>query len=214
MMPEVRSFSKFFPAVVLVNLLFTGLIFAQDAKPAQFYDVQVSKDEIYSYSNLKFVGDYAAFESPKGFAALGRTDAGVTVLIIVGEGTIGIEAPEAAQAKFKTVFGSHPLRTTFKTLYMRLNPKEFDEIFSKQLQNKAADEGALAAAKQVFDERFIASWHAGSKAMLPPYKTHVIELTTADHGLVGTEEGYWLTLRKYSPYGSVYPRDFVNPKQK
>ena len=214
MMPEERSSARFSPAVVLVMLLSAGLVVAQDPKPVQFYDVQVSKDEIYNYSNLKFVGDYAAFESPKGFAALGRTEAGVTVLIILGEGTIGIEAPEAAQAKFKTVFGSHPLRTTFKSLYMRLHPKEFDEIFSKQLQNKAADEGALAAAKQLFDERFIASWHAGNRALLPPYKTHVIELNTAEHGLVGTEEGYWLTLRKYSPYGSVYPRDFVNPKQK
>ncbi len=214
MMPEVR-FLSFFPlAVALVILLSLGPAGAQDDKPAQFYDVQVSKDEIYSYSNLKFTGDYATFESPKGFAALGRTEAGVTVLIVVGDGTLNIEAPEAVREKFKTVFAAYPLKIAFKTLYMRLHPKEFDEVLSKQVQNKAADENAFAAAKQMFDERFVASWHAGSKALLPPYKTHVIECNTAEYGLVGTEEGYWLTLRKYSPYGSVYPRDFVNPKQK
>ncbi len=214
MMPELRYFTYRSPAVALVILLSLGLLGAQDTKPAQFYDVQVSKDEIYSYSNLKFTGDFARFESPKGFAALGRTEAGVTVLMVLGEGTINIEAPEAVQEKFKTVFGAYPLRIAFKTLYMRLHPKEFDEAFSMQLQNKVADEAAFTAAKQLFDERFINSWHAGPKAMLPPYKTRVIELNTTEHGLVGTEEGYWLTLRKYSPYGSVYPRDFINPKQK
>ena len=106
------------------------------------------------------------------------------------------------------------MKAAFKALYMRLHPKEFDEVFNKQLQNKVADEAAFTAAKQLFDERFNASWHAGARAMLPPYKTRVLDFQTTDHGLVCTEEGYWLTLRKYSPYGSVYPRDFINPKQK
>lgn len=214
MVPEQRYFAYHSLAVALLILLPLGLLGAQEPKASQFYDVQVSKDEIYSYSGLKFTGDYTRFESPKGFAALGRTEAGVTVLMVLGDGTATIEAPEAVQEKFKTVLGAYPLRIAFKTLYMRLHPKEFDETLSKQLQTKVADEAALTAAKQLFDERFIASWHAGAKAMLPPYKTRVIEFHTTDHGLVGTEEGYWLTLRKYSPYGSIYPRDFVNPKQK
>ncbi len=213
-MPGLRCIAHCSPAVALIILLSLGLLCAQESKPSQFYDVQIVKEEIYSYSDLKFTGDYARFESPKGFAALGRTEAGVTVVIILGDGTANIEAPEAVQDKFKTVFGNHPLRIAFKTLYMRLHPKEFEETFGKQFQNKVADDGALAAAKQLFDERFIASWHAGAKALLPPYKTRVIEFRTTEHGLIGAEEGYWLTLRKYSPYGSVYPRDFVNPKQK
>jgi hypothetical protein len=214
MMPDIAALSLRSKASVLVLLLSLGLLGAQDTKPAQFYDVQVSKDEIYSYTNLKFSGDFAAFESPKGFAVLGRTEAGVTILMVIGEGVAEIQAPEAVQEKFKTVFGGHPLKSAFKMLYMRLHPKEYEEVFVKQLQTKVADEGAFTAAKQLFDERFINSYHAGAKALLPPYKTRVIEIQTADHGLVGTEEGYWLTLRKYSPYGSVYPRDFVNPKQK
>jgi hypothetical protein len=214
MMPDFGSLKLYFKIAVLVMLCSLGLLLAQEPKPAQFYDVQVSKDEIYSYNNLKFTGDFASFESPKGIVALGRTEAGVTVLIVIGEGTADIVAPEAAQEKFKTVFGAYPLKATFKTIYMRLHPKEYEEAFGKQLLTKVTDEGALTAAKQLFDERFNGSYHAGQKALLPPYKTRVMEFNTANLGLIGTEEGYWLTLRRYSPYGSVYPKDFINPKQK
>ncbi len=202
-------------AAALVVLFSLGVLLAQEQTTGKFYDVQVSKDEIYSYSNLKFSGDFAAFESPKGFLALGRTEAGVTVVMILGDGTASIEAPDAVQEKFKTVFGGYPLKTAFKTIYMRLNPKEYEEVFGKLTMAKVADDGAFTAAKQIFDDRFIASYHAGTKALLPPYKTRVIEFNTPDHGLVWTEEGYWLILRRYSPsFATVYPRDFVNPKQK
>lgn len=214
MMPETGSFVLHSKVGVLVFMFSLGLLLAQEPQPAQFFDVQVSKDEIYSYTNLKFSGDFTKFESSKGFVALGRTTAGVTILMVLGEGTANIEAPEAVQEKFKTVFGTYPLKAAFKTLYMRLNPKEFEEVFGKEPLTKVADEGAFTAAKQLFEERFINSWHAGPKAMLPPYKTRVMEFNTADFGLVATEEWYYLTLRRYSPYGSIYPKDFVNPKQK
>jgi len=199
---------------VMITLLSSSLLLARQPQAAKFYDVQVSKDEIYSYSNLKFQGDYTSFESPKGFLALCRTEEGVTVLMVLGEGSVTIEAPEPVQDKFKTVFGSHPLKTSFKTVYMRLHPKDYEEVFGKMQLTKAANEDAFTAAKQLFDECFLRSYHAGPKAMLPPVKTRVMEFSTADFGITATEEGYWLTLRKYSPYGSVYPKDFVNPRQK
>ncbi len=214
MMPDIHSYFHRIRIVAGVILFSSALLSAQDSKEAQFYDIRISKDEIYAYSNLKFAGDYARFESARGFAALGRTNAGVTVLVIVGDGTMSIEAPDAVQEKFKTAFGTHPLKVAFKSLYMRIHPKEFDEVFGKQIQNKAADENSFTVAQALFDERFAGSWHAGSQAMLPPYKTRVIEITTPEHGRIATEEGYWLTLRKYTPYSSVYPRDFINPKQK
>lgn len=191
-----------------------GLLLAQEPSTSTFYDVQLTKDEVYSYTNLKFAGDYASFESPRGMLVLGRTGAGVTVVMILGQGSFTLEAPEAVQEKFTTVFGAYPLKSNFKNLYIRLHPKEFEEAFAKQSLTKVADEGAFNSAKEMFDERFALSYHAGSKALLPPYKTRVLEFTTAEHGLISTQEGYWLILRKYSPYGSVYPSNFVNPKQK
>ncbi len=214
MRPDILSFLRRSAVVTVAMVLIPVLLCPQEAKQAQFYDVQISKDEIYAYTSLKFAGDYARFESAKGFAALGRTEAGVTLMVVVGDGTLTVEAPDAALEKFKTVFGAHPLRIAFKTLYMRLHPKEFDDTLAAQLKTKAVDENTLTTAKALFDERFAASWHAGAKAMLPPVKTRVIEIRTTEHGLIATEEGYWLTLRKYTPYASIYPRDFVNPKQK
>ncbi len=201
-------------ATILGFLLLPALLPAQDPQPSKFYDIQISKDEIYSYTNLKFTGDYTTFDSPKGFLALGKTEEGITIVMILGEGTVSIEAPEAVQEKFKTVFAGYPLRTAFKSIYMRLHPKEYAEIFGKQSLSKAGDDNLYASAKQLFDDSFMRSYHAGAKAIFPPYKTRVIEFNTAGLGLVTTEEGYWLYLRRYAPYGSVYPRDFVNPKQK
>ncbi len=191
------------------------LLLPADQQPAgKFYDIEVSKNEIYSYENLKYTGDYASFESAKGFLALGRTADGVTILMVLGEGSATIEAPEEAQEKFKEVFGAHPLSTAFKTLYMRMNPKEYEEAFGGQSIVKAENTGAFTAAKKLFDDSFMRSYHAGEKAIFPSYRTRVLEFVTSDFGLVAMEEGYWLTLRRYSPYGSVYPRDFINPKRK
>jgi len=195
-------------------LLSYGLVFAQEQPKTSFYDVQISKDEIYKYTSLKFTGDYTSFESPSGYIALGQTEAGVTVVIILGEGTASIAAPEAGQEKFKTVFGNYPLKAAFKSIYMRLHPKEYDEVFGKQQLVKSPDDGALAKAKELYDQRFLTSYHAGPKAILPPYKTRVIDFDTAELGQVTNEEGYWLILRKLSPYGSVYPSRFINPTQR
>jgi hypothetical protein len=200
--------------IVAALLLFSGPLLAQEQPKTSFYDVAISKDEIYKYTNLKFTGDYTSFESPSGYLALGRTEAGVTVVILLGEGTAKIEAPEIGQEKFKTVFGSYPLKTTFKSIYIRLHPKEYEELFSKQQLTPAPDESVLAKAKDIYDQRFLASYHAGPKAIFPPYKTRVLDFDTPDIGQITNEEGYWLILRRISPYGSIYPSRYINPKQK
>ncbi len=179
-----------------------------------FYDVQLTKDEIYSYTNLSFKGDYISFESPSGSLALGRTEAGVTVVVVLGAGTVNIEAAEAGQEKFKSVFGKYPLKTTFKSVYIRIHPKEFDATLGKLALTKTGDEAALAKAKELFDLKFLGSYHAGPRAILPPEKTRVFDFDTEEFGQIHNEEGYWLRLRRISPYGSIYPANFVNPKQR
>jgi hypothetical protein len=189
-------------------------MFPQEQTHAGFLDVQISKNELYSYKGLRYVGDYLSFESPSGVIALGRTTAGVTVVIIVGEGSVSIEAPDVVQEKFKKVMGGHPLKTGFNSVYLRLHPKEYEAAFGSQELTKASDAAALKKAEEIFEQRFLTSYHAGSKALLPPARTHVLDIETTDLGMVTTEEGYWITLRRLSPYGSVYPASFVNPKRK
>ncbi len=199
----------------LVGFFLSGaLLLAQEQPKTNFYDVQVSKEEIYKFTNLKFRGDYTSFESPSGFLALGKTEAGVTIVILLGDGTVSIEAPEASQEKFKTVFGSYPLRTSFKSVYMRLNPQEYEETLGKLPLTKSPDDNLLARAKEIFDLRFLASYHAGPKAIFPPHKTRVMDFEVPEIGQIINEEGYWLILRRVSPYASIYPSRFVNPKQR
>ncbi len=214
MMPSIASLIGTL-AAGLSLLVPAGVQVAQEAPTqANFFEVQLGKEEVYKYQNLKLTGDYTTLQSPSGLAVLGKTEAGVTVVVIIGAGEATIEAPEPAREKFKTVFGQYPLKTAFTTIYMRLNPKEYDETFGKMSLAKAPDEAAFAKAKELFDLKFLGSYHAGPKAILPPYKTRVFEIDTAEMGQITNEEGYWITLRRLSPYGSVYPARFVNPKQK
>jgi len=200
---------------ILAFLLFmASLVVAQEAQKSSFYDVAIGNDEIYKYSGLKFRGDYASIESPSGVLALGRTEVGVTVVIVLGAGTVTFEAPEAVQEKFRSVFGAYPVTTEFTALYMRLHPKEFDEVFGKQSLAKAPDEAAAAKAKEIFDQRFLTSYHAGPRAILPPYKTRVLDFETAKFGQLTNEEGYWIKLNRVSPFAKLYPSNFINPKQK
>src|SRR2546428_13208334 len=108
---SMRSFAA---ALVLQG----GLLLAQEAsQEKKFFEVKITKEEIYSYINLKFAGDFTSFESPSGNLAVGRTEAGVTVLIIMSPGMLTIEAPEPGQEKFKTVFGGYPFKAKFNSLY-------------------------------------------------------------------------------------------------
>lgn len=193
-------------------LVLATVLIAQDT--SNFYSVEITKTEFYSYTDLKFAGDYTSFQSPAGHLALGRTEAGVTVLVIVGNGTVNITAPDAAAEKFKTVFGNFPLEADFTSIYMRLNPKEYEEVFGKLSLTKTPNEDSFAKAKELFDQDFVGSYHAGPKALLPPYKTRYCVIETKEFGQITNEEGYWLILRRLSPYGSVYAARFLNPKQR
>jgi hypothetical protein len=202
-------------ALLLATMSAASMAVSQEAaQEKKFFEVAFGPEEIYKYADLKFTGDFSSIESPSGMLALGRTEVGVTIAIILGPGTVTLETPEAAREKLTQVFGAHPLKAAFKTLYMRLSPKEFEETLGKMSLEKAADEKAFEAAKQIYADRFLTSYHAGDKALLPPYKTRVMDIESVDFGTITYEEGYWIRLRRVSPYASIYPRDFINPKQK
>ena len=201
-------------ALIAVLLGAILLLAQEDAQKAGFYDVSLSKDDIYKYGALKFAGDYTSWESSSGLLALGRTEAGVTVLIVLGGGTVTIQAPEQVREKFNAAFGAYPVSTAFTTLYMRLHPQEFEDVFGKQSMTKSPDDASLAKAKEIYDQRFLTSYHAGPRAILPPVKTRVMDFDTPQFGQITNEEGYWISLNRITPFSKIYPSRFVNPKQK
>jgi hypothetical protein len=206
-----------FAATLCVFLFPAALARAQEQTEAQkpgFFDVQLTVNDIYSYKALSFAGDFTSIESPSGFVALGRTDAGVTVAVVIGACTVKIEVLEQFQEKAKTVFGAYPVQLAASSVYFRLSPKEYEEKFAKNALTKDPNEEALAKAKAIYDTKFLGSYHAGPKAMLPPDRTRVMDFDTDAFGQIYYEEGYWLKLRRMSPYASIYPSNFVNPKQK
>ena len=114
----------------------------------------------------------------------------------------------------KTVFGSYPLKANFKSVYVRLSPKEYEETFGKLEMTKYADEDAFKQAKEIFDQKFLGSYHAGPKAMLPDYRFRRMEFDTEAQGWVVDWEHYWLDLFRVSPFAKIYPANFVNPRKK
>jgi hypothetical protein len=211
-----RSINRLRAGIVAAALpLFMSATSAQEQVQPKvaFYDVQMSKDDIYSYKNLKFTGDYFSFESPSGFLALGNTEVGVTIVTLIGAGTMNIETLEPFQEKIKTAFSTYPLKMPFKSIYMRLNPKEYAETIGKLELVKSGSEENLAKAKEIYDQKFLASYHAGQKALIPNYRTRRMEFDT-DTGWIVYDEGYWLTLFRASPYTKIYPSNTINPKQK
>lgn len=202
-------------ALAAILILVTSLS-ARGQEPTKtvFFDVQLSKDEIYTYKNLTFSGDYFTLQSDAGFLALGKTEAGVTIVILLGAGNLSIETLGDFQEKFKTTFTAHPLKTSFKTIYMRLSPREYAETIGKLALAKSPSEETYTKAKEVYDLKFLASYHAGPKALLPEYKTRRVECETDAHGWIVYDEGYWLTLFRLTPYAKIYPTNTINPKQK
>jgi hypothetical protein len=186
----------------------------EQADQDAFYDVQGFENEIYSYKDLKFSGDYTSFDSPSGMLALGKTEAGATIVIVLSSGNFEITGPESGQEKIKTVFGAYPYKGTFKSIYMRLNPKEYEQTIGKAALTKISSDEALTKAKDIFGLKFNGSFHAGPKAMLPPLRTRVMEFETEVFGWIFNEESYWLKLRKYGPYVSIYPSNTKNPRSR
>ena len=153
--------------VLALLLRASGAAAQEPAQEKKFFEAKITKDEIYGYKDLKFTGDFTSFQSPAGNLALGRAEVGVTVVIVLGDGTLSVEAPEAVQEKFKAVFGMYPLKTKFTSLYMRLHPKEYEEFFGALALVKAPDEAALKKAQELYDQKFLGSFHAGPLAILP-----------------------------------------------
>jgi hypothetical protein len=179
----------------------------------KFYEVKLVKEEVYAYRDLRFVGDYTTWQSPAGNLVLGRTEVGVTLAIVLGEGMVTFEAAEPARAKCEQVFAGHPVMAKFTTLYMRLNPKEYEETLGKAQLTRTGDEAVLKQAQEIYDVKFLGSFHAGALAIIPPEKTRFMDFTTVEFGQVQSQEGYWVSLRRLSPYGSVYPPNYVNKKK-
>lgn len=181
----------------------------QEQQEKKFYPVSV--DEVYAFDSFTYKGDYVELTASKGHMVLGKTEVGVTVVILLASGEFKMTAAPQFEDKMKDAFGNHPAVGKFQSVYMRVTPKDFEEMIKTQKLTKVNDEAALNRGKEIFKEKFYGSWHAGDLAIIPPERTVFMDLATDDFGQVIVEEGYWLITRRTFPYKSVYPRNFENP---
>lgn len=180
----------------------------------KFYAVTMGPDDVYAFDTLNFYGDFIQFHVSGGQLVFGKTEVGVTVIIIFGSGEFKLTAPAELQAKMREAFGNYPAIGKFKMIYMRIYPKDYDAMFKKVSLKKIQDEAVFNKAKEVFGSKFYGSYHAGDLAMFPPEKSRFMDFDTDDLGQVIVEDGFWLRASRTQPYKSVYPRNFENPKRK
>jgi 1,2-phenylacetyl-CoA epoxidase PaaB subunit len=110
-------------------------------------------------------------------------------------------------------FEAAPAVIIAKQTYLRLEPGVYESMIKAATLTRATDEEILKRAKAIYDDRFNGSYHAGPLAIIPPAKTFFADIESEKYGHVIFEEGDFLRLVRVTPYKSVYPSYFVNPKR-
>lgn len=186
---------------------------AQDDKKA--YDVSLTADNLYSFDKIQSGGDYLELTASNGQMALGMIEGGPTVVILFGDGQFKAACVPGFEEKVQQAFSAAcPVTGKFTRAYLRLRPKDYENLIKEAKLTKLPDEKLLAKAKEVYQDKFLGSYHAGDKATLPPEKSIFVDLDTEAYGQVIIEDGFWLRLIRISPYKSVYPRGFEKPMAK
>jgi peptidase M1-like protein len=118
------------------------------------YRVGLNATKAYTARNLQIASEDLELSLAEGTMFVGDIDQGVTAVVLLGRGTIHFHpAPATERGQVKIFCGSETLDTTFEAAFIRLNPGDFDAVFSAAaLQPRAVDGRELRRAQDVFRE--------------------------------------------------------------
>ncbi len=128
---------------------------------------------------------------PKGRVYVAETAAGVTALVLVGNGTMRFSPGPAAERRQVRIFaGSETLEASFDTALVRLNPAEYAErVSSGALTATEGTEKDARGARAFFDSQIGQSFaiatdlSPGSNwSLTPGYGDFLAEVRTKKHG--------------------------------
>jgi hypothetical protein len=118
------------------------------------YRLMLNTTTQYAARDLKISAEDLDLTLPEGSVFVAEIDSGVTAVVLLGKGILNFHpAPATEKGQVKIFCGSDTLETRFDTVYIRLNPADFESFFaSSALQKVAVDSRAFKRAQDVFRE--------------------------------------------------------------
>jgi hypothetical protein len=118
------------------------------------YRLSLNTAKQYAAHDLKIAAEDLDLTLTEGSVFVADIDAGATAVVLLGKGTLNFHpAPATEKGQVRIFCGSETLETRFDTAYIRLNPADFDSLFSASaLQPVAVDARTLKRAQDVFRE--------------------------------------------------------------
>lgn len=108
----------------------------------------------YDAANMVVLGDDLSLAMTRGSAFVAETEAGVTGLVLLGDGIMRFSPQlEAEQGQVRIFSGSAVLESEFEVAFIRLHPDVFNSrVSTSGLVERAVDPGTFRDASRVFDE--------------------------------------------------------------
>ncbi len=108
----------------------------------------------FAAHDLKLSAEDIDLTMPEGTVFVASIDQGVTALVLLGRGMVNFHpTPAMERGQVRIYSGSDVLETRFDSLYVRVNPADFERtVNAAQLQSKPVDPRELRRAQDVFRE--------------------------------------------------------------
>jgi hypothetical protein len=118
------------------------------------YRLTLDASRSFAAHGLKISAEDLDLELPEGTVFVAGVDQGVTALVLLGRGTVNFHpAPATERGQVKIFCGRETLVTRFDTVFIRINPNDFElTVNTSQLKIKAVDPRELKRAQEVFRE--------------------------------------------------------------
>ena len=118
------------------------------------YRVSLNAAKQYAARGFKVSAEDLDLTLEEGSVFVAEIEGGVTAVVLLGTGTINFHpAPATEKGQVRIFCGSDTLETRFDAAYIRVNPADYESVFTvSALQPVAVDPRSLKRAQDVFKE--------------------------------------------------------------
>ncbi len=154
------------------------------------YHLSLRTDRQFDAAGLEIAAEDMRLRMSRGAAFVAEIDAGVTGLVLVGEGVLTFSPQPAAERRQIEIFsGRETLEAEFTQAFVRIHPLMLDARVRTALEQTRVDEGFAEEAREVFDElaglTFVVDFSEFSDRkwwLTPRPGNFVAEIVTREHG--------------------------------
>lgn len=154
------------------------------------YHLALSTDRQFDAGGLEIAAEDMRLRMTRGAAFVAEIDAGVTGLVLVGDGVLTFAPQPAAERRQVEIFsGQETLEARFTQAFVRVNPVMLDARLTTDLAPAPVGPGLLEQAQAAFDElaglTFVVDLSDFSDRtwwLTPRVDNFVAEIVTREHG--------------------------------